>query len=249
MSFFLSQKFYHYIALLLFSVVMTCVLMVFPAPVLTGPVGDPVGLMATLLTASAGSPFFLGAVFLLCLLPVLMKQPGKVILRVWIQFAILLVLSFAAKTGLKHLTEEPRPYTYQLQQLQLVDTPEVFYRLDDTGKQHVVAAASEYVSTWRLQHWQGETNYSLPSGHTIFVAACVLFWGGFLLRRRKYISTVILMTWATGVAFSRIWLGMHWPADLIASIACAGVLYLLVPEALPRQQKPCDRTTGVYALR
>ncbi|GAL03518.1 phosphatidylglycerophosphatase B [Photobacterium aphoticum] len=89
----------------------------------------------------------------------------------------MLVLSFAAKSGLKHLTEVPRPYTYELEALGIVSSPEDFYQLDEKGKDHAVMEARQHVSEWRIQHWLGETNYSLPSGHTIFVAVCVVFWG------------------------------------------------------------------------
>ncbi len=63
-------------------------------------------------------------------------------------------------------------------------------------------------------HW-----HSLPSGHTVtafVVAAC------FSVGARK--STKFLFyALAAAVGASRVWVGVHWPVDVIAGAACAGV--------------------------
>lgn len=224
-------------ALLIFMLATLLALALFPEPDLTGAVSGLSGFLASMLTESAGNPYFLITTSLLCLVPRLMKLPRKTLLKVWAQFGILLVLSFAAKTGLKEITAVPRPYAHELYQLELVDRPEAFYELDQTEKDAVVIkAAAEGVSDWRAQHWLGETDYSFPSGHMIFAAVCVLFWGGFFLRRRLYFPAMVLLLWGVGVGLSRIWLGMHWPVDLLMSIFSAGVLYLFVPEWPERKQ-------------
>lgn len=227
---FITKKIPGFIALLLFATLMSGVLMFFSTADLTSKVADITGLLFTLLTESAGSPGFLISVGLLSLIPLLLKLPKQTIFRLGIQFAALLILSFAAKTALKHVTEVPRPYTYHLQSLGIVHSASEFYQLSDKEKEQAVVQATANVSNWRTSHWQGETNYSLPSGHTIFAAVCVVFWGGFFLRRRMFIPASFLILWASGVGISRIWLGMHWPTDILASIACAGVLYCFVPE-------------------
>jgi len=227
---FLIKKVPGYIALLLFATVMSGVLMFFSTADLTDNVADITGLTFTLLTASAGSPGFLLTVCALSFAPLLLKLPKQTIVKLGIQFAILLVLSFVAKTALKHITEIPRPYTYQLQSLGIVHSASEFYQLSDDEKEKAIQLATANISDWRTSHWQGETNYSLPSGHTIFAAVCVVFWGGFFCRRRQLAAAGLLVLWATGVGISRIWLGMHWPTDILASIACAGLLYLFVPE-------------------
>ncbi|MGF1731686.1 phosphatase PAP2 family protein [Photobacterium kasasachensis] len=227
---FLRNKIPGYIALLIFATMMSGVLMFFSSVELTGPVSDLTGQTFSLLTASAGSPYFLVTVSVLCLAPMISKLPPKAVARLIFQFAFLLVLSFIAKTALKQLTEIPRPYSYQLQSLGLVNSVDEFYQLSATEKAKAVQMATPNVSDWRTSHWQGETNYSLPSGHTIFAAVCVVFWGGFYWRRRQLAAASLLILWATGVGISRIWLGMHWPTDILASIACAGLLYLFIPE-------------------
>lgn len=227
---FFDKKIPGFIALLLFATTTSGVLMLFSAADLSSKVSDSSGLLFTLLTKSAGNPGFLITVALLSMIPLAMKLPARTILRLYMQFAILLILSFAAKTILKNLTEVPRPYTYQLQSLGIVHSATDFYLLSNADKESAVEAAEANVSPWRTLHWQGETNYSFPSGHTIFAGACVVFWGGFFLQRRRYMPSLLIILWATGVGISRIWLGMHWPTDLLASIACAGILYCFVPE-------------------
>ncbi|MCD9545639.1 phosphatase PAP2 family protein [Photobacterium carnosum] len=227
---FISKKLPNFIALGLFAILLFIAIHIFPVPVLTTPVSSAAGITFALLTDSAGSPFFLITSALLCLTPVFMRLPKKTITKVWIQFGILLVLSFVTKTVLKHETAIPRPYTYELQHLHLVDSPTAFYALDSAAKDNVVKEASAYVSPWRLRSWEGETNYSFPSGHTIFAAICVLFWGGFFIRQGKYLIASGLIIWATGVGISRLWLGMHFPSDVMGSILSAAVLYFFVPE-------------------
>ena len=227
---FLLKKVPGFIALLIFATVMSGVLMFYSSVELTGSVSDFTGRTFSLLTASAGSPYFLVTVCVLCLAPLISKLPTKAVARLIIQFAILLILSFIAKTALKHITEIPRPYSYQLQSLGIVHSTDEFYQLTDSEKEKAVQLATANVSDWRTSHWQGETNYSLPSGHTIFAAVCVVFWGGFFWQRRQIAAASLLILWATGVGVSRIWLGMHWPTDILASIACAGLLYLFIPE-------------------
>lgn len=238
---FISRKLTNFIALAIFALLLFIAISIFPVPLLTSPVSDTAGRSFALLTDSAGSPFFLITTSLLCLAPVFMRLPKKTIIKVWIQFGILLVLSFATKTILKHETAVARPYTYELQRLHLVESPAAFYALDSDAKDKVVAEAGKSVSPWRLRSWEGETNYSFPSGHTIFAAICVLFWGGFFMRHRKYVLAGGLIVWAVGVGISRLWLGMHWPSDVMGSILSAAVLYFFVPEwnenAKPKKAK------------
>ncbi|PSU34749.1 phosphatase PAP2 family protein [Photobacterium lutimaris] len=227
---FIQQKRPGLIALLLMSSLLSGVLFFYSQANLNGPVSDLSGMLFSLLTHSAGNPGFLVTVGLFMLIPIALKLPRKTLVMLGVQFALLLALSFVAKTVMKHITEVPRPYTYQLQALNIVESPQAFYALSDIEKDEVVKQASETISHWRIAHWQGETNYSLPSGHTIFTAVCVAFWGGFFLRRRQLIPAGIIIVWAVGVGISRIWLGMHWPTDLFASIFGAACLYLCIPE-------------------
>ncbi|NOH98284.1 phosphatase PAP2 family protein [Vibrio sp. 99-70-13A1] len=194
------------------------------------PVGDFVGRFMTLLTDSAGSSGFLVTLTVLSALALRLKFPRIKFLSLAIQLSLLLVICFSAKTFLKHSTESPRPYTEYLAQVDLIELPESFYQLSLSEKNEVIMNVKSNVSEWRVHHWLGEQDYSFPSGHTIFVAICIAFFGGLFFENRKFTWVAGLMIWAAGVAYSRLWLGMHRPEDLIGSVVLAALIYLMVPK-------------------
>ncbi|OCH21103.1 phospholipid phosphatase [Aliivibrio fischeri] len=228
-SFSPKNRIYELIALGFFSLMMVCVLLLTPKPDLFEPLSTNVNALLNFLSNSAGNPFFLVTTSLLCLIPIFKRFPIKRLASLYVQFALLLILSFALKTGLKSATEVPRPYSYALAEVGLVDNAASFYQLEPALKDELIERIASKVSSARIEQWHGETNYAFPSGHTIFVAICILFWGGFLLRNNHYITAGILLTWGVGVGFSRIWLGMHWPTDLMASTVLASLLIFCVP--------------------
>lgn len=231
-SLFLADKRHGLLALTTFSFLLFLGILVIPPPDLLSQHQELLGMVFTVLSESAGSPYFLITTSLLCLLPLMMKYKPASWFVLIVPFVVLLGLSFGTKTGLKQVSEVARPYVYQLQELGVVDSTDAFYRLSTQEKESAVQQVKEKVSEWRLRHWLGETNYSLPSGHTLFAAICVAFWGGFLLREKHYVLTAVVVLWGCGVGWSRIWLGMHWHNDLLISVLCAFGLYLLVPMTL-----------------
>lgn len=196
---------------------------------LLASVSDFEGAMFTLLTNSAGSSGFLVTLAILVAAGTTLKMTPKQQLGKLIQLALILMIGFAAKTGLKHLTESPRPYTALLSHQLLIPTPDHFYQLSSEQQESVITTVSENVSHWRTQHWMGETDYSFPSGHTIFAAICVAFFGGLFIEQKRHAMTAVLMCWALGVAYSRLWLGMHRPVDLIGSVFFIMAVYAMIP--------------------
>lgn len=77
-----------------------------------------------------------------------------------------------------------------------------------------------------------ENNFSFPSGHALF-AVCYYGLALFFLvkvihnRTLKYITGICGIIFITLIGFSRIYLGVHWTSDVIASIAM-GVCWLSV---------------------
>lgn len=205
---------------------------------LTSQVPESLGITFTLLTDSAGSKGFLITLTLL-LLSLFRFKPSR---TEWMQklsmLGLLLVIGFASKTGLKLMTESPRPYTELLAAEQLIETPETFYQLDTKQQANVINQISEQVSDWRTRHWQGEKDYSFPSGHTIFVSICLAFFGGLLLQNKCYISALSLWMWGMSVAYSRLWLGMHRPEDLIGSVLFVAIVFTLLPTFQIKKQMP-----------
>ncbi|EGQ8298319.1 phosphatase PAP2 family protein [Vibrio parahaemolyticus] len=205
---------------------------------LTSQVPESLGITFTLLTDSAGSKGFLITLTLL-LLSLFRFKPSRI---EWMQklsmLGLLLVIGFASKTGLKLMTESPRPYTELLAAEQLIETPETFYQLDTKQQANVINQISEQVSDWRTRHWQGEKDYSFPSGHTIFVSICLAFFGGLFLQNKYYISALSLWMWGMSVAYSRLWLGMHRPEDLIGSVLFVAIVFTLLPTFQIKKQMP-----------
>ncbi len=187
------------------------------------------GAVMTFVTYSAGNQGFLITLATLSLLVLTLKFSKAKLVSLCLQLGILLVLSFAAKTFLKSSTESPRPYTEYLVTQEVVDMPELFYELPLEEKNVAIESVEDKVSEWRTRHWLGETDYSFPSGHMIFVGVCLAFFGGLFLEAKRFYLVGGMLAWAGGVAYSRVWLGMHRPEDLAASIAFAGLIYLLVP--------------------
>ncbi len=205
---------------------------------LTSQVPESLGITFTLLTDSAGSKGFLITLTLL-LLSLFRFKPSRI---EWMQklsmLGLLLVIGFASKTGLKLMTESPRPYTELLAAEQLIETPETFYQLDTKQQANVINQISEQVSDWRTRHWQGEKDYSFPSGHTIFVSICLAFFGGLFLQNKCYISALSLWMWGMSVAYSRLWLGMHRPEDLIGSVLFVAIVFTFLPTFQIKKQMP-----------
>lgn len=205
---------------------------------LTSQAPESLGITFTLLTDSAGSKGFLITLTLL-LLSLFRFKPSRI---EWMQklsmLGLLLVIGFASKTGLKLMTESPRPYTELLAAEQLIETPETFYQLDTKQQANVINQISEQVSDWRTRHWQGEKDYSFPSGHTIFVSICLAFFGGLFLQNKCYISALSLWMWGMSVAYSRLWLGMHRPEDLIGSVLFVAIVFTLIPTFQIKKQMP-----------
>ncbi|GLS92010.1 phosphatidylglycerophosphatase B [Psychromonas marina] len=209
---------------------MFLLLFIFSNLDLQSPIPSVIGSLLHVLSLSAGNPTFIISCVVLALIAFKTRAPNQRLFILYMQFALILGLSFVLKSTVKYITEVPRPFTHQLVEQQLIDTPAQFYQLSEQQKNELINTASEQVPRYRIANWDGEKNYSFPSGHTIFVATCVVFWGGLFLREKRYLLSAVVLTWATGVAFSRYWLGMHWPVDILMSIFCAILLMLLVPD-------------------
>ncbi|MGO1297620.1 MAG: phosphatase PAP2 family protein [Vibrio sp.] len=146
-----------------------------------------------------------------------------------IQLFLLLILSLGLKNVMKQVTHSPRPYTTVMAQAAVIASPRDFYTFTHRDKTQKIAEMEGRVSHWRWSNWQTEVNYAFPSGHTTFVTLCLLFFSRLFLMKKRYVLCTALLLWAAGVAYSRLWLGMHRPADLFGAIALENVIFLLVP--------------------
>jgi membrane-associated phospholipid phosphatase len=70
------------------------------------------------------------------------------------------------------------------------------------------------------------TGFSFPSGHVLAAAATWAFLPAVvaLFTRRRDVwraAVVVAVALVVGVAWSRVWLGVHWTSDVVASLAIA----------------------------
>ena len=84
-------------------------------------------------------------------------------------------------------------------------------------------------------HWQKETGFAFPSGHTMFAATWALLLVGLLWSRRRALGLAVAMAWAIGVMGSRLLLGMHWPLDLMVATVMSWIMATLACWLVQRQ--------------
>ncbi|MDU5714684.1 MAG: phosphatidylglycerophosphatase B [Citrobacter freundii] len=129
-------------------------------------------------------------------------------------FAILaaaILVGQGVKSWVKDRVQEPRPFVVQ-----------------------------QDIPTFLRKHWQKETGFAFPSGHTMFAASWALLAVGLLWPRRRTLTIVFLLIWATSVMGSRLLLGMHWPRDLVVATL---ISWLLVTLATWLAQRVCGPLT------
>lgn len=63
--------------------------------------------------------------------------------------------------------------------------------------------------------------YAFPSGHATLAAALAT---SLALDHSEWVVTVPAVAWAASVGVSRVWLGVHFPGDVVAGWALGGVL-------------------------
>ncbi|WP_313485858.1 phosphatidylglycerophosphatase B [Atlantibacter hermannii] len=142
------------------------------------------------------------------------------------------------KSWIKDSVQEPRPFVIWLEKTRHVPVDD-FYNLKRKERGHLVREQLQNeasIPAWLRKHWQNETGFAFPSGHTMFAASWALLGVGLLWPRRRTVTLAILLIWASGVMASRMVLGMHWPRDLVVATL---ISWLLVTCAVWLAQKLC----------
>lgn len=133
------------------------------------------------------------------------------------------------KSVIKENVQEPRPYVVWLEQQHNI-TVEQFYSLKRHQRAALVAQQlrdSPSLPSWLRQHWEKETGFAFPSGHTMFAASWALLAIGLLWPRGHHLTVILILAWAVGVMGSRLVLGMHWPRDLLMATGISAAIVLL----------------------
>ncbi|UJD80513.1 phosphatidylglycerophosphatase B [Serratia rubidaea] len=143
---------------------------------------------------------------------------------------VLLLASILVGQGVKSLikeqVQEPRPFVLWLERQHNI-SEEHFYSLKRKQRAALVKEQLQdqpLVPAWLRKHWQFETGFAFPSGHTTFAATWALLGVGLLWPRRHYKTVAVLMVWAAAVMASRLLLGMHWPRDLAVATLISALL-------------------------
>ncbi|AMR27075.1 hypothetical protein A0257_08105 [Hymenobacter psoromatis] len=95
-----------------------------------------------------------------------------------------------------------------------------FFSLAVVGAELLNLAAKYLLARTRPNLWVSLTpltSYSFPSGHSMAAAALaaagiVLLWG----TRWRRVAVVLGCAWALGMGWSRLYLGVHYPSDVLA---------------------------------
>ncbi len=93
---------------------------------------------------------------------------------------------------------------------------------------------------------------ALPSGHTTTSALvagmiCLAASGG-PSRRKRRAGIALAVSWAAAVGLTRVYLGVHWPSDVIAGWLPATALVLAVRAVLGRRQSAMAGRAGLAGL-
>ncbi|MBT0717049.1 phosphatase PAP2 family protein [Rosenbergiella epipactidis] len=153
--------------------------------------------------------------------------------KLWVVLLLIVVVVWGGqgiKSLLKPYFAEPRPYVVALME-QMHQSPDFFYHHTKLARQQLVSQAQVFwpsLPDWQQRHWQHETGYSFPSGHSFFVASWLLLFYGLLSFRKSWPVLILVTLWAWAVMWSRMLLGMHWPRDLVASVVIAWGFTLVV---------------------
>lgn len=144
----------------------------------------------------------------------------KKIVLVWLVLASAVLSGQVIKSIIKSQTAESRPFVLWITK-EHNTTDQYFYSLTKPERAAFIKESlinSSTIPNWLSKHWQNETGYSFPSGHTLFAATFAFLAIVLLNFRRNYIFISLIVIWTVLIEISRLLLGMHTSIDLILSV-------------------------------
>lgn len=177
------------------------------------------------ITETAGKPWFIVTSVVLFLLFCLILKVYNVsyFIRLGVILALTLCVGQGIKSIVKNYSEQPRPYILWLEKTTGTSNT-IFYSINKKAQQTLIYSVSKgnkAIPIWLADYWQKETDFSFPSGHTIFAVTWVFLAIIFICFYQHYLLFIIIVSWALLVEISRLLLGMHHPVDIFSGIIIA----------------------------
>ncbi|OTQ54825.1 hypothetical protein B6D21_09435 [Gilliamella apis] len=169
-----------------------------------------------------------GLFFLLFYLKLVNKNK-KTLLLLWLVLVSAMLGGQVVKSIIKQQTAESRPYVIWLDKEFNLDEKQFYSQTRAERKANIekLLANSTIIPTWLSNHWQSETGYAFPSGHTLFAATWALLAIMLLSFKRHFFIVSIITIWSLLIETSRLLLGMHSAYDLILGILLAWLISLI----------------------
>ncbi|WLT07447.1 phosphatase PAP2 family protein [Gilliamella apis] len=169
-----------------------------------------------------------GLFFLLFYLKLVNKNK-KTLLLLWLVLVSAMLGGQIIKSIIKQQTAEARPYVIWLDKEFDLNQQQFYSQARAERKANIekLLANSTIIPRWLSNHWQNETGYAFPSGHTLFAVTWALLAIILLSFKRHFFIVSIITIWSLLIETSRLLLGMHSAYDLILGILLAWLISLI----------------------
>ncbi|MWN05613.1 phosphatase PAP2 family protein [Gilliamella sp. Pas-s95] len=157
------------------------------------------------------------------------SKTKKKIILLWLLLVSAILSGQTIKSFLKSQTAESRPYVLWMAKEFNISNQQ-FYSKSESERKELIEQLfknSSTIPSWLSNHWQNETGFAFPSGHTLFAVTWAFLALTLLKFKQHYVIVSITIIWSILIEISRLFLGMHSPIDLITSILIAWIISLI----------------------
>lgn len=169
-----------------------------------------------------------GLFFLLFYLK-LVNKTKKTLLLLWLVLVSTISGGQVVKSIIKQQTAKARPYVLWLDKEFNLNEQQFYSQTRSERRADVekLLTNSTIIPKWLSNHWQNETGYAFPSGHTLFAVTWTFLAIMLLGFKRHFFIVSIVTIWSLLIETSRLLLGMHSAYDLILGIMLAWLISLI----------------------